>query len=59
MSNPSPALRDALALLGQDPLPDDVEARLEALERQAPPEEADQFGDLWEALMATDVSLAQ
>ena len=58
MNNPSPALRDAIALLGQDPLPEDVEARLEILERQAPPEEADQFGDLWEALQAAGITLA-
>jgi hypothetical protein len=46
----SPQLEQALALLQQDPLPDDAEQQLEALEKDAPESEGEMFGDLWSAL---------
>lgn len=46
----SPALEQAQKLLGQDPLPTDIEAQLELLEGQIAPGEEEMFGDLWEAL---------
>ena len=48
----SKAFTEAMALLDQEPLPADAEARLVALESQIRPDEADQFGDLWEAFTA-------
>lgn len=47
---PSKQLEQAMALLQQDPLPDDVEDQLAALEEAAPDSEADMFGDLWSSL---------
>lgn len=52
MSNYSPAFQQALALYEQQPWPDDIESQLEVLLRQAPPEEGELFGDLFEGLMA-------
>ncbi len=52
MNTYSTAFNEAKALLGQIPLPTDAEARLAALESQIRPEEADKFGDLWEAFYA-------
>ena len=49
----TPAFEEAMALLAQEPLPSDIEARLEALEKQVDPEERERFGDLWEALRAS------
>lgn len=46
----SPALEQAQKLLGQDPLPADIEAQLEQLQGQMAPGEEEMFGDLWEAL---------
>ena len=48
----SDQLDQAMDLLGQDPLPADAFARLDALDRAAPADEAEQFGDLWEAFYA-------
>ena len=45
----SKQLDDATILLGQDPLPTDAYAQLDALDRAGPVDEAEQFGDLWEA----------
>lgn len=47
----SPALKQAIELLGQQPLPADAEARLEELEGQMGQGEEEMFGDLWEALL--------
>lgn len=52
MQEPSVAFREAMRLLGQDPLPDDAESRLEQLELQIRTDEAERFGDLWEAFLA-------
>jgi len=49
----SPALEQAHKLLGQTPLPTDIEAQLEQLEGQIAPGEEEMFGDLWEALEVT------
>lgn len=48
----SKQLDQALALLGQIPLPADAYAQLDALDRAAPADETDKFGDLWEAFYA-------
>ncbi len=48
----SPAFREALAILAQETLPADAEARLAALERKIREDEAERFGDLWEAFYA-------
>jgi len=48
----SPQIEEAMAILGQDPLPADARARLEQLERETPPEEAALWGDLWEGFTA-------
>ena len=48
----SESLKQAMALLGMDPLPADTYQRLAALEQAAPAEELDFFGDLWEAYYA-------
>ncbi|OOZ41655.1 hypothetical protein BOW53_02965 [Solemya pervernicosa gill symbiont] len=50
--NISPQLQEALQILGQEPLPGDTAARLEALETAAPQEEADRWGDTWEGFIA-------
>lgn len=55
MTDNSPAFKEAQTLLGQDPLPADAEARLEALEKQIRPDEEEQFGDLWEAFIAASI----
>ena len=47
---PSKQLEQAMTLLQQDPLPDDVEDQLAALEEAAPDSEAEMFGDLWSSL---------
>lgn len=52
MREPSVAFREAMILLGQEPLPDDAEARLEDLETKIRPDEFERFGDLWEAFTA-------
>ena len=46
----SPQLKQAIDLLGRDPLPADAEIQLEQLEAAAPAREAPMFADLWEAL---------
>lgn len=48
----SKQLDQALALIGQDPLPADAYAQLEALDNAAPESEQGMFGDLWEAFYA-------
>ena len=45
----SKQLDEAMALLGQAPLPADAFDQLDALDRASPVDEAEQFGDLWEA----------
>lgn len=49
---PSEAFQQALNLLDQEPLPADTESRLADLERRIRPDEAELFGDLWEAFYA-------
>jgi hypothetical protein len=44
----SKTIRDAMAILGQEPLPPDAEARLAALEKRASKEERHLFADIWE-----------
>lgn len=46
------AFLKAQQLLGQDPLPADIEQQLEDLEKQIDKNERAYFGDLWEALEA-------
>lgn len=48
----STQLDQALDLLKQQPLPADAYARLDALDKAAPADEHDKFGDLWEAFYA-------
>ena len=48
----SQQLDDTMALLGQDPLPADAFDQNDALDRAAPADEADKFGDLKEAFYA-------
>lgn len=48
----SEQLDGATALLAQDPLPADAFEQLDALDRAAPADETEQFGDLWEAFYA-------
>lgn len=52
MNFPTPNLDQAFALIGQLPLPADAFARLMALDTAATPEEAEYFGDMWEAFYA-------
>jgi len=47
-----PAIDRAQELLNTVPLPDDVEAQLEALEDEATDDEKPLFAGLWEALFA-------
>lgn len=47
----SRAMEEAMQLLGQDPLPDDAEQRLEELEKQVPEEERELFADIWEGFV--------
>jgi hypothetical protein len=49
MNKTSEAFKQAQQLLSLDPLPDDAEQRLEALEMQIRPDERGMFGDLWSA----------
>ena len=59
-NNYSPAFEEAMRLLGQDPLPEDAESRLEKLEKEIRPDEWERFGDLWEAFRAaSDIPLPQ
>jgi hypothetical protein len=51
MKEPSEAFKQAQQLLSLNPLPDDAEQRLEALEKQIRPDERDMFGDLWSAFI--------
>lgn len=44
------ALSQAQEILNMSPLPDDAEAQIEALEKQASIIEADMFADIYEAL---------
>lgn len=46
----SEALEKAEALLAMDPLPDDAEQQMEALSKQAPPDEQFMFDWLFEGL---------
>lgn len=48
MTDRSAAFQEAMKLLGEEPLPKDAEARLEALEKKILPEERELFGDIWE-----------
>lgn len=47
----SPQLQEAIALVQQDPLPQDIRDRLEQLEKAAPSSEGERFGDLWEVVL--------
>lgn len=52
MQERSEAFREAMTLLGQEPLPENAESRLQELETKIRPDEAERFGDLWEAFAA-------
>lgn len=54
MNHPTdtPVFDAAFAILAQDPLPPDAQARLMELEKQVAPDALPYFGDVWEAFHA-------
>ena len=51
MTATTPLIKQALAILGEDPLPADAGARLQALEAQASADELDYFEEIWEGFI--------